>query len=150
MSFIKSISFTIEPCELLRAKGHDCPPNDICDIYPCRHTPCLDLDYLEDHHDLLFNHDHHVKIWWFWHLPEKRNSIPDSEREIYEAKFHRCQRLHDKFHQIRYEVEVNERKMYGLDPRLIDLDDFGPFPELEEANRIYIEELKSRRKSRKF
>jgi hypothetical protein len=147
MSFIKP---TIEPSELLRAKGHYCPPNDICDTYPCRHTPCLDLDYLEDHHDQLFNHDHWDNIWWFWHLPEERNSIPDSEREIYEAKFHRCQRLFNKLHQTRFEINVNKWKMRGVDPSVILMDAYVPYPELEEANRPYIEELKSRRKNRRF
>jgi hypothetical protein len=148
MSSIKPVSFTIEPSELLRAKGHDCPLNDICDTYPCRHTPCLDLDYLEDLHDHLFNRDHCNKIWRLWHLPEERHTIPDSERELYEAKFDRCQRLNDKFPQIRYEIQVNRLKMFGLDPSLIDRREFGPFPELEEDNRIYIKELKSSRKNR--
>jgi hypothetical protein len=49
---------------------------------------------------------------------------------------------------IKSEVQVNELKVVGQDPRRIELMDFVPFPELEEANRIYIEELKSRRKNR--
>ena len=70
MPSFKSVSLTIEPSKLLTAKSYDHPPNDICDTYPCRYTPYLDLDYLEDHHDQLFNRDHYKRIWWFWHLPE--------------------------------------------------------------------------------
>lgn len=36
--------------------------------------------------------------------------------------------------------------MLGQDPRLVDRASFEPFPEVEEATRIYIEELKNRRK----
>src|SRR5271170_1217295 len=104
MLAFKTIPITSEESELVRARV-GCPPNETCGTYPCRHTRCLDPDYLGDLHDMIFNFKHFQNVWWLWHHREARDTIPDSERELYEAKFDRCQRINDKWPQIKRELD---------------------------------------------
>jgi len=147
MDAFKTISISVKEAELLRAHGVGCPPQATCGTYPCCHTPCLDSDYLHNLWDKTFNLKHCRKVWRLWHHPESRNSIPDSEREEYETKFDRCQRISEKIHQIRREIDLHQVRMLGLDKSLVDPNDYGPFPEIEEATRAQLEELRSRKKT---
>ena len=131
----------VEPSELLKSKGLDCPPDDICDTYPCCHTSSLDPDYLENVHDDRFNTELNRKVWYLWHNPKMRDTIPDSEREVYEAKFERCQRIKDNLPKIRREIQIRAFQLCGIDVSLADSYDYGPFPEIEEANRKLAEEF---------
>ena len=146
MVAFKTISLSIEESELLRKAGVGCPPEDTCGTYPCRHTPCLDPDYLADLHDKIFSSKHYWRLWRLWYLPEARNTIPESEREMYEAKFQRCQRVKDKSCQIRREIDLRHRQMQGLDESFLDEDSYRPCPEVEEAIRKQVEVLRSRLK----
>ena len=92
---------------------------------------------------MAFDFEHYKKVWWLWHHPEERNSIAGSDRELYEAKFDRCERLKEKFPHIQREIHVHALRRLGGDERLVDLCDYGPFPEVDEAKRVYLQTLRS-------
>ena len=142
MTPVKTIKISAEDSDALSVWGVGCPPDETCFTFPCRHTPCLDRDYLKNLYDMVFDFEHYSLVWWLWHHPEERHTISDSYRNLFKAKFNRCQRVTDKLPQFQREIHLHAIRSYCGDESLVDLCNYGPFPEVEEAKRIYLEELR--------
>ena len=112
----------------------DCPPWEICNTWPCRHTPCQDVDWLASLEEGSLYPEFHRKAWWYFQYPSLLEGVPSEEAEKYRATFDRCQRLLDKTESIRDEIRVNRLRMrreWGV-----------PLPDLEYLKTLDIDALK--------
>src|SRR5271155_957414 len=84
----------------------DCPAWEICDTYPCRHTPCQDADWLANLEEGSLYPEFHRKVWPYFLYPSLLDGVPSEEAEKYRATFDRCQRIWDKRESIWAEMLV--------------------------------------------
>jgi hypothetical protein len=84
----------------------DCPPRNLCNSHPCRHTPCRDPDWLHDLEDMRSDPDFHRELWYCFWIPSRRENMSLEEWPMYEAKLQRCQRIRNKWRQIKAELSA--------------------------------------------
>ena len=91
----------------------ECPPWDVCDEQPCRHTLCRDPDWLADMEDYHSNREFHRTLWNIFRHPSTRAAIQD-DLSKYADKLDRCQRIMDKREQINAEIRASHLRLMRM------------------------------------
>ena len=129
-----------------------------CTTFPCEHTPCKDVDYLEDGEELFRDSRFFTSLWEAFdslQTPSKLKQLKSQtspERWLeFEARFDRCRRIEAKRDQFERDERKHMERLEVQSQKLLDrlLHD----PEFDKGNPLKerlmkLEEERLRRESR--